>query len=528
MKYCKKCGTLLEDSHEICIGCGADVMDPDSWSLFPLDMAETIEKDKRDVKKRGGLIAALIIVFVLLIGLIIFFVIVNINEQKAAETAAETTETTTVEEVTETVPETVEPEVVEEPEQTEETASEEDEDDGIIAPLVLEETSEEAETTETAEPAEKTVKDADGMYLTTGSVDDVAGNLMFTTVYPEDFVEKKSGINYDIYSAKFPESLVYIVGNEDNNVQMTFMSPQHYWYRKSDGKMTMSNEYNVLTYMQYLKYDGAQSYIEAMIKQSYSDIKGFKLISQEPFDPSLKTKLEAVSSDHTKELTGDIGDYAKISRDCVYAPTGSECEADIYHYEATSRQGNTIYLDFFCPVIANTLEYVTADNNDKGKITEWLLPEFIVFEAGNEELHEKYMDAFKLFICNSKLTDEFFYLNTEYSKDIEKAYKNEKEVKNLDAKLLKEYHSSYKAGSELPAFIKGIKEFNLMKPDSYSSFSGTKTVYAPGNYKTGYFSSEKDKVFVSTSEDDYPGEEYTELDCAQGTEAAPEEDKTEE
>ncbi|MDO4189137.1 MAG: hypothetical protein Q4D29_09125 [Lachnospiraceae bacterium] len=501
MKYCMKCGTLLEDSHDRCIGCGSDVTEPGSWSLYPPDMAKTIEIEEKEKKSRTGLIIAMVVIFVLLVAAIAVFILMNMNRVNEAVIEPQTEEQ---------VEEAVVEEVAEEP------VEEEPEQSGL-KPIELAES--EADTSESADTAgEQEIKDANGSYYTIGTVSDAASNVIFNTIYPEDFEEKVSNVNYDVYSNRYPETITYIVGNKDGNVQLTYMSPQHFWYRKSDYKgQTRSNERDVEDYMQFLTYDGAQSYIEALIKQSYTDIKSFKLIDKEEFSPEISETINKVSADHTTELLGDIGDYAKIASDTVYAAMQAECEADIYHYEATSRQENIIYMDFYVPVIANTLDYVSEMESDKGEITEWLVPEFIAFEAGNEELHNKYMDAFKMFIYNSKLTKEFFYINDAYSKDIEEAVKIKREPARLSADKLKTFHSKYSASAEINAFGNGVYSLLNTMPSGCSSFSGEKSIIGLENAKVGYYSKDKNKVFISTVEDEYPGSDYTKLDYKEGS-----------
>lgn len=501
MKYCVKCGTLLEDSHEICIGCGSEVTEPDSWSMYPPDMAKTIEKEEEEKKSQTGLIVAMIIVFALLVAAVIVFIVFNAN--RIREESLEN-ESELLEEVVEEVIQEETAEVVEEDAQN------------TLAPLEIQESQEENAPEPVA--TEREVKDSAGKYYTVGSLADSAGNVMFTTIFPEDFSEKSVGINYDVYSTRYPESLTYIVGNDDGNVQFTYMSPQHYWYRKSDYKgQTRSNERDVEDYMQFLTYSGAEGYIEALIKQSYTDIKGFKLIDKEEYSAETSAKLQEISSNHTNELLGEIGDYAKIASDTVYAAMQAECNAYIYHYQATSRQGNTIYMDFYVPIIANTLGYVSESVSDKGEVTEWLVPEFFAYETGNEELHNAYLDAFKTFVYNSRLTDEFFYINHAYSEEIESAVSIKKEPVRLTADKLNSIHSSFTPDADINPFGKDVSEFLKVVPASCVQFTGDKNIVTTGDAKVGFFSSEKNKVFISPSEDEYPGSDYTDLEYHEGS-----------
>lgn len=479
MKYCMNCGTLLEDSHEICIGCGADVTEPGTWSLYPPEMAETIEQESKEKKTRGSLIAAMVVVFILLVGAVAFFVLYNVSKMDPGEMEADTSEEYT---------EAVEEEPVEE--YSEEPAEE------IVEEPVID---------------NREIKDSEGRYYNYGTVTDMAGNVVFSTIYPEDFIENASNINYEIYSTKYPESITYIVGNEDGNVQMTYMSPQHFWYRKSDKGKSRTNERDVFDYMQFLKYDGAQGYIEALIKQSYTDIKGFQFIDKEELSPEVTAKIAEISADHTQELTGEIGDYAKVASDTVYAAMEAEYEACIYHYQATSRQGNTFYMDFYVPVIANKLGYASELDSDKGEITEWIIPEFAAFEAGNEELYNYYIDEFKMFVYNSKPTEEFLYLNKAYSDKLEEAIASGGEIPALTADLLGELHGGYAAESDLSRFGNGIRSFINTRPAVCAYFDGDRAITAGNAAKVAFFSGEKNKVFISNAGDEYPGSEYVDL-----------------
>ena len=51
MKYCKKCGMLLEDNMEICIGCGSDVTKKGTYTKYPEPMQEKIELEKKEANR---------------------------------------------------------------------------------------------------------------------------------------------------------------------------------------------------------------------------------------------------------------------------------------------------------------------------------------------------------------------------------------------------------------------------------------------------------------------------------------------
>ena len=45
MKYCRKCGMLLEDTHLNCIRCGADVTKAENVSMYPIEVMVTLEQE---------------------------------------------------------------------------------------------------------------------------------------------------------------------------------------------------------------------------------------------------------------------------------------------------------------------------------------------------------------------------------------------------------------------------------------------------------------------------------------------------
>ena len=198
----------------------------------------------------------------------------------------------------------------------------------------------------------------------------------------------------------------------------------------------------------------------------------------------------------------------------------AECEAYIYHYEATSRQNNTIYMDFYVPVIANMLNYASVIANDKGDLTEWIIPEFVAFEAGNEELYNLYKDDYKLFIANSKPTEEFFYMNKAYGEELDAEIKDKGDMSasdlNLDTKKMEEIHGKFKKGTDLGEFAGGIYQFVYTQPETNVTFMGegeAEGVSVTGleNSSVAFLSLEKNKVFISPTADDYPGTEYADL-----------------
>ena len=67
MKYCKKCGMLLEDNMEICIGCGSDVTDKKSYSKFPEPVQQKLDSEKKENGKRILALLAITLVFIVIL-----------------------------------------------------------------------------------------------------------------------------------------------------------------------------------------------------------------------------------------------------------------------------------------------------------------------------------------------------------------------------------------------------------------------------------------------------------------------------
>ena len=73
MKYCKKCGMLLEDNMERCIGCGSDVKEKGSYSKYPEQVQEQIAHEKKQAGQRNLTVVAIILIFVVILLLVGIF-----------------------------------------------------------------------------------------------------------------------------------------------------------------------------------------------------------------------------------------------------------------------------------------------------------------------------------------------------------------------------------------------------------------------------------------------------------------------
>ncbi len=492
MKYCKNCGMLLEDSHEHCIGCGADVTDKDSVSKYPPQVLQNLESEKKDNKTRTGIVGAIIVVFVLIL------VLVGIIITQASKMTGSPKE---------------EPAGQEESAQPLGKADSESETGDAISDGLAKDLTDTKPDAGSASGEGREIKDDLGSYYTYTEAADAGGNVVFSSVYPEDFTNAEPSIDYGKYSTKFPEFLTFVVCNEDNTVRFTYMSPQQFWYKDSETGRTRSNERDTKTYMSFLTYKGVEGYIDLLIKQCYSDAKKVTLIETVPADEALTKRLEELSANYTKTLIGDIGDYANIGENTTYATGESEFEVNLLKYEITTRYNNTLYCEFYVPLIANHFYYANDDSDDRGVVTEWICLSVIGFEAGNEELYDQFKEAFFVFMENTKVNRTFYKINAQYGKEIMDAVEKDVTPPRLTAEKIGIYAAqSALEASEIGALNEDILEFLEMTGVANRQFkSDDLTVTAPMDTKSVFYDSENKKIFITPGEGEYPGSGYTEL-----------------
>ncbi len=482
MKYCKNCGMLLEDTQDICIGCGFDVSDPENTSQFPLEVAEKMESQKAQAKKKNSIVIAIVIVFILLAVLI---GIVAVVASKGVEG----------------------PSLRDEIEEEEE-AEREEEETATEPP----ETENEAEEEEPV-PDNREVSDDLGDYYMVGEVYDDAGLLMFTTLYPEDFGggEPEASFDYTRYSDTFPAVMSCVISDTDNTMRLTFMSPEHFWYQVSSVTGSKrSNEVDIDRYRSYLSYDGPQGYLEALIKQAYSGAK-LELVESHEAEGAAAEALKLVSENKTKMLTGDIGDYAGIGASTTYATGESGSSAMYFKYKITTGGGD-VFADYYVPVIYNTFSYTNDQLGDEGTVTEWLPLCVVSYECGNQEKYEFYQNAFSVFLNNSRLTKDFFRLNEAYGEMIDEATEARREPETLTPQLLSELEAEFDESSELKSINSDIYTFLSTPDSSLKTFSGGDvSVTGAADSVQAFYSEEKKMVFLTPSDTEYPGNEYIDL-----------------
>lgn len=477
MKYCKNCGMLLEDTHERCIKCGADVSIAANVSLYPPEVMKNMASEEAQKKSRNKMVLLLIVIFVVLIALIgvVLWKIstggLDVSKLKApqAETVAE-----------------AEPEPIQEVEAVEEA------------------------------PVEEPVKDLDvkddaGTYYVCKTFTDEGGNPVFNGIYPEDLTVEEFVIDKERYSDRFCELMSFVASDEENTIRFTYMSPQQMWYKSSEKGKTRKNERDPQYYMSFYAFDGAKAYLDGLIKQSYPKAKKIECTGENEVSEALSGKLKdfiKARSDYFKQ--NNIGDYAHIGEDTEYASMGSSFSAMMYDYQITDQDKEIMYCKFYIPVMSNDLYYASNAANDMGTITEWYIPCICGFEAGNEDLYDDNKASFELFCANAVPLKEFFYINSEYRKDILKAIENAEDPVPPTADRLTEIGKSYSDDCELDEIYGPIYDF--LGTYSVKSVScPDMKIYLPEGIAIAYYDKTANKLFTSPDETEYPGSSYEEL-----------------
>ncbi len=495
MKYCKNCGMLLEDTQEICMGCGFDVSDPENTSEFPLEVAEKMESQKAMEKKKTSIVIAIVVVFILLAVLI--GVIAAVASKGAGVLIPSVEEEETEEE------ETQETEEIEEEAEHMEAEPEEAEEEPDVA----------EEEKRHVIPENRKVSDDLGSYYIVGEVRDDAGMLMFTTLYPEDLegAEPEAVFDYTRYSDKFPGVVSCVITDADNTMRLTFMSTEHFWYQVSSktGKKR-NNEVDLGNYMSFLNFDGAQGYLEALIKQAYSGAK-LELVESREAQGASAQALQTLLDNKTKALTGDIGDYARIGSSTTYSISDSGCSATYYKYKISTKGGD-VFADYYVPLIYHTFSYTNDQLGDNGSITEWLPLCVISYECGNQERYEFYEEAFTVFVNNSRLTEDFFRMNEAYGDMIDDAVDAHTDPKPLTPELLSEIESGFGSSTTLRQVDADIMSFFSAPEGALKSFvNGEWSVTGAADTVQAFYSESEKKVFITPSDKEYPGDAYLDL-----------------
>lgn len=517
MKYCAKCGMLLEDTHETCIRCGSDVTQKGSYSLLPPNLEKSIENERETAKKRTLIIILISLVALALIGLLCFLIVsfkkgtFSVPTPDKNDVGVESVETGAE------GPQKDGGKVA--------VKSEEKESEGSVAkadetkadePAIV---HDDAAVISIEKPKKEEVKQevkeeyrAIGSYYRYEAFRDSGENIVISCVYPESFTGATMLVDNGMVSDVYPQQITLRCGNSDGSVNYIYMSPTQYWDKQSEtkAKESRNNERDTSFFMTYLSYDEAPGYIQYILDQTYPDAQRIALIDTQPGRDSVTNALKSASAQRTAALGNINWDYAHIGDGTNYAAMESSFSCQVYKYEITTRKGNKMLCKFIVPIMANNVAYANKYFDDKGTVTEWYVLGLYALEAGDEELYEENEKDFDIFVANCIPKRVFFHTNEAYGAEIDKAMKEGDYLDELTAEKLKIYGGSYNANSALSSLDEAVCK--ILKSFSDKSFTADGIqINAMSDAKVGFFSKTSGKVFLSPDETADPGMGYSKL-----------------
>ncbi len=438
MKYCKKCGMLLEDNMEICIGCGSDVTGKDTYTKYPEQMQEKIELEKKEAGKRNLAVLAIVLIFVVMLLLIgIFVAQTYINESGKSLF----------------------------PKITADKSGDKNKEDG--------------DANENKPEKNREIKDELGAYYKIKTVEDEEGHKIMTAVFPEDLSNLDHSINLERESQIYPAIFSFVATNEDNTTQLTFTSPQHYQYIiMTDGDIGPVDIQEELDgRISFYDFSTVEDYLMEIIKQAYPTAK--KIEEMDSIDPSAEVskKLDDIIKSYEdgadKELAGLFG----LPETTEFTHNNTYKSDKILNYRILTKEDHAVSCKFYVPVFCERYDYKDDESGLAGQLSDTYILSVTSFEAGSDELYDWYENAFELFVDNIKLTDEFFALNS--------------------GRLNKEFEDFLNSA---PAVGKSFKN------GEYVINSGEKVEQV-------FIAPEKELIFATPDADEYPGDEYIQLEA---------------
>ncbi len=476
MKYCKKCGMLLEDNMELCIGCGSDVKSKGTYSKYPEEIELQLEQEKKEATKRNLAILAIVLVFVVILLMIGIFVS-QVYENGLS----------------------MNPDL-------------NGDGNGFFAQRLMDSINKGNEQPAGVPAREKRdVKDDAGSYYKYAVITDDAGNEVFHAVYPEDFEKIDAKFDYERGSQKYPEIFSFIATNDDKTTQLTYMSPQHYQYitLKSSEWTVKDIEDNLSDCVSFYDFTDVESYLKEMIKQGYPTSKKIEELGSTEVSSEISEKLdkivEAYDAGSEKELPGLFG----LPETTSFKKNKTIKSAKIYDYRILTKEDHAVNCRFYVPVFCEVFDYKDSDSDISGQALDCYILSLASFEAGSDELYDWYEEAFDLFINNIDLNEEFYKVNDQYAADIRQSLSEKKAPAYLPSDKASDTYKKSRGASSLS---KAIADFTSAGPTLSKKFSNINYSFRAGdNITQMYIDPGKGLVYVTEDATDYPGDDFIEL-----------------
>ncbi|MBR4719143.1 MAG: hypothetical protein IKP31_02745 [Lachnospiraceae bacterium] len=443
MKYCKKCGMLLEDNMEICIGCGSDVTQKGSFSKYPEPMQEKIDMEKKEESKRNLAILAIILIFVvilLLVGIFVAQMYINGIGEDGEEGSGKS----------------------------------------FFAQRLKDSIdNDNSKASSNAKPEKKReVKDDQGVYYKYTSVQDDEGHEIFRAVYPEDLGTVEHSIEDSRESRCYPAVFSFVATNDDNTAQLTFTSPQHYQYiTMQGGDLSPADIESALDgQVSFYDFTDVETYMQEIIKQAYPTARKIDEVEETDAVSSVSEELDNIIKSYEDGAEEGLAKLFGLPDTTKFKHNSTYKSDKIMNYRILTKEDHAVSCKFYVPVFCVRYDYEDEESELSGQLSDCYILAVTSFEAGSDELYDTYGDTFELFVNNIKLTDDFFSLN--------------------DCRLNKD-----------------IETFLNSAPLSAKTFaSGEYVINSGKNVEQVFIAPEKELVFATPSMDEYPGDDYLQLE----------------
>lgn len=472
MKYCKKCGMLLEDNMEICIGCGTDVTDKKSYSKFPEPVQQKLDSEKKENGKKILALLAITLVFIailLMIGIYISqtYMLISQNDGEGGPGT------------------------------------------GMFTQMLLNAGKNDKGGTK-EKKKNRQVKDENGTYYKYVTMKDEKGNDMFTAVYPEDLSDVEVSLDLERNSVKFPAVLSFVATNDDNTTQLTFTSPQHYQYISCTGFSPTQVQENLMGCVSFYDFKDVESYLDEIIRQAYPTAKKI-----EPMDEAAESasseKLDKLISLYGEDKTDDLAGLFGLPEGTSFTHTDTYKSDRIFTYRILTKEDHAVSCRFYVPVFCVRYDFSNPEYEMSGSISDCYILTVSSFEAGSDELYDWYEDAFSLFVNNFRVSDAFLNGVDQYANSI----KGEINGGRIPRILGKDEFSDLvrSSGSSPDAFTKGVGEFLSESKDADKTFKAEDyTINTSDSITQVYFDPSRELLFVTGDETEYPGDEFIEFE----------------
>ncbi len=471
MKYCKKCGMLLEDNMEICIGCGTDVTDKKSYSRFPEPLQQQLESEKKENGKKVLALLAITLVFIvilLMIGIYISQTYLLMSESEG-----------------DSGPET-----------------------GMFTRMLLNSGKEDDKKPAT-QKKNRQVKDENGSYYKYATLKDEAENDMFTAVYPEDLSNVDISLDLERNSLKFPAVLSFVATNEDNTTQLTFTSPQHYQYIAGTGFSPDELQENLKGCVSFYDFKDVETYLNEIIKQAYPTARKIEALD-EADEPASSKSLDRLTELYGENDTEELAKLFGLPEGTSFNHTETYKSDRILNYRILTKEDHAVTCRFYVPVFCVKYDFSNPEYDMNGRISDCYILTVSSFEAGSDELYDWYEDAFSLFVNNYGLSEGFLKGVDAYAGKI----KSEIEGGMIPSVIDRNEFSSLIGSSEASGtFIKGVGEFLGRNKNAEKTFTAEDyTINTGDDIVQVYFDPARELLFTTGDETEYPGDEFIEFE----------------